>query len=94
MAQSGMAPRWRGDGRELFHMAPDNRIMSAEIGPKGDHLEVGAVRQLFETRSPQSPFGAYDNSADGRRFLVVTDVDQTNSEPITLVVNWTAALLK
>lgn len=90
----GMAPRWRGDGRELFYLAPDSRVMSAEIVPKGDRLEVGAVRPMFETRSLQSPVGAYDPSSDGKRFLVVTEADQTNSEPITLVVNWTADLRK
>jgi hypothetical protein len=68
--------------------------MSAEIWPKGERLEVGAVRPMFETRSLQSPVGAYDNTADGKRFLVVTEGDQTTSEPITLVVNWTADLRK
>ena len=90
----GMAPRWRGDGRELFYMAPDNRIMSVDIGPKGDRLEVGTVRPLFQTHSLQSIVGPYDSYSDGKRFLVVSESEQAASEPITLVVNWTAALRK
>jgi Tol biopolymer transport system component len=88
----GTSPRWRRDGRELFYMTQDNRIMSVEIGAKGDRLEIGAVRPLFQTRSLQGPGGTYDPSADGKRFLIVSESEQVTSEPITLVVNWTAAL--
>jgi len=88
----GSLPRWRSDGRELFYMAPDNRIMSAEIGLKGGRLEIGAVRPLFQTRSFQGPGGSYDASADGRRFLIVAEGELATSEPITLVLNWTADL--
>jgi len=88
----GSAPRWRRDGRELFYMAPDYRIMSAEVNTKGSRLEIGAVRPLFQTRSLQGPGATYDASADGKRFLVVSESEQAISEPITLVVNWTAAL--
>jgi eukaryotic-like serine/threonine-protein kinase len=55
----GAAPRWRGDGRELFYMAADNRIMSAEIAPKGGRLEIGAVQPLFQSRSLQTPGATY-----------------------------------
>jgi hypothetical protein len=35
---------------------------------------------------------AYDVSPDGQRFLVNMPVEQPESPPITVVVNWTAAL--
>jgi Tol biopolymer transport system component len=27
----GAAPRWRGDGRELFYLAPDGKMMAVEV---------------------------------------------------------------
>ncbi len=87
----GLAPRWRADGRELFYLAPDNRLVSAQIAPKDGGLEIGAVRPLFQTRTLLAA-GSYDVSADGKRFLVVSESESATSEPITLVVNWAAGL--
>jgi len=88
----GSAPRWRRDGLELFYMAPDNRLMSAEIRSKETGPEIGAVRPLLQMRSVQTPGAGYDASADGKRFLILTESEQASSEPITLVVNWDAGL--
>jgi len=88
----GTAPRWRGDGLELFYLAPDNRLMSAEIRPKGTRVEIGTVRPLFQSYSGQPGGGVYDPSADGKRFLFIAENELSGSEPITLVVNWTADL--
>src|SRR5262249_41250316 len=43
----GREPRWRGDGKELFYLAADNKLMAAELKVKGSTLEIGAVRPLF-----------------------------------------------
>ncbi len=93
ISTSGALPpaRWRADGKEIFYMAPDNKLMTAEVNGEGPMLEVGAVRALFEIRSG-GPGVAYDVTADGQRFLVNTAVEQKESTPITLVINWTADL--
>ncbi len=85
--------RWRGDGKEIFYLAPDNKLMAAEVNGQGATLEVGAVRALFEVRRG-GPGSVYDVTGDGQRFLVNTAVEQKTSSPITLVVNWTADLKK
>ena len=87
----GTGPVWRSDGRELFYLAPDNKLMSAEIEPRDSRLEIGSARPLFQTRAVAIS-GTFDVSADGKRFLVVTEGESPNSEPITLVVNWAAGL--
>ena len=87
----GIAPVWRSDGRELFYLAPDNKLMSAGIEPRDSRLEIGAVRPLFQTRTV-SISGIFNVSADGKRFLVISERGSANSEPITLVVNWLAGL--
>jgi Tol biopolymer transport system component len=84
----GSLPRWRRDGKEIFYLSADGRLMAAEVNIKGASVEVGAVRPLFGL--PVAITGAYryDVSADGQRFLAITEREQTAAEPITLVQNW------
>src|SRR5262245_44035371 len=85
----GSVTRWRGDGKELFYLAADNRLMAAEVKIEGSILEVGTVRTLFEIK-PARQGRDFDVTADGQRFLVNTLVKDLETSPITLVVNWTA----
>lgn len=89
----GQASHWRADGKELYYIAPDNRLMAAEVSMKGAEVEVGAVRPLFGPM-PTGLGYQHDVSPDGQRFLVVTPNEQGAPEPLTLVQNWTAALKK
>ncbi len=93
--EGGCYPHWRRDGRELFYLASDNKLMSAEVKANGSSLEVGAVRPLFETRPYYGQLSAnlYDVTADGQRFIVAYEAQQSNAA-ITLVVNWPADLRK
>ena len=58
----GMFPRWRRDGKEIFFVAPGNRVMSAGLAGGGD------PRPLFAAKMAFARF--YDVSADGQRFVV------------------------
>jgi Tol biopolymer transport system component len=87
----GNYPRWRGDGNEIFYLAPDNKLMAAAVNGRGTSFEVGAVRPLFDTRQAGVRY-AYDVTADGQRFLVNTAVEEADAAPITVVVNWTAGM--
>jgi Tol biopolymer transport system component len=89
----GNWPRWRRNGREIFYLSPDNRLMAAPVEGRGSAFEVGMVQPLFDTRVRTTRNYMYDVSPDGERFLLNTDVE-TGLEPITLVVNWTATLKK
>ena len=91
----GNLPRWRHDGKELFYLAPDNKLMVAAVNGQGAAFEVGAVGPLFEQMRPTGQRYIYDVSPDGQRFLVNTVGNQTApTTPITVVVNWTAGLRK
>jgi serine/threonine protein kinase/Tol biopolymer transport system component len=87
----GNWPRWRRDGREIFYMAPDNRLMVAAVDGQGSGFQISTVRPLFETRARINQRSMYDVSPDGQRFLINTIVEQA-VQPITLVVNWPALL--
>jgi len=89
----GDYPRWRRDGKELFYLSLDNKIMAVEVKANGSSFAIGAVRPLFETRANRSIVGAYDVSADGQRFLIAYEPGQPNAA-ITLVENWDAELKK
>jgi hypothetical protein len=88
----GNYPRWRADGRELFFMARDGKLMAASVNASGQEFLVSGERLLFSAHSSGSGRYPYDVSADGQRFLVNTIVEAAAPSPITLVVNWAAAL--
>ncbi|HEV2314253.1 MAG TPA: protein kinase, partial [Candidatus Acidoferrales bacterium] len=90
----GTRPRWRGDGKELFYLSLDNKIMSAEIAETESSLSVGKVQALFQANPSPNPGWLYNASPDGKRFLVVTQGPAGTAAPLTLVVNWLALLKK
>ena len=91
-----MQVRWSRDGKELFYIAADGRLMAVPIGPSSDGqtLTAGTAVPLFATRilgglpgqGNQRP--QYSVSPDAQRFLVHTIVEEETS-PITVVMNWT-----
>jgi eukaryotic-like serine/threonine-protein kinase len=89
----GCYARWRRDGKELFYLSPDNRIMAAEVKTDGSSFAIGAVKPLFETRVYRSTFGGYDVTADGQRFIICYEPGHPNVA-ITLVENWDSELKK
>jgi serine/threonine protein kinase/Tol biopolymer transport system component len=87
----GTGPRWRHDGKELFYLSPDKKIMSAEIFEQSESLVVGKVGPLF-TVNPLSGGYPYDVGADGKKFVVDTQATPKTNQPLTLVVNWLSLL--
>jgi dipeptidyl aminopeptidase/acylaminoacyl peptidase len=89
----GIYPRWCPDGKELYYIAPDGKLMAAAITVNGAALEPpGAPVALFQTRilggGVDSQQGKqYDVSPDGR-FLINTVLADTNPAPITILQNW------
>ena len=47
----GIQPRWRADGKELFYLTADDRVMAAEI-EAGETFQPGVPHMLF-SRSPR-----------------------------------------
>jgi serine/threonine protein kinase len=90
----GAQPRWRGDGKEIFYIAPDRKLMAVEVKAGGSTFEAGVPKVLFQTHviSYPNPRNAYDVSADGQRFLIITPLEEATTTPITVVANWTADL--
>jgi serine/threonine protein kinase len=89
----GRAPRWRGDGRELYYLSPDRKMMAVPI-TYAPQFDSGLPQPLFGNVDLRDlPVNAqYDVAADGSRFLLNRAVGEQGSRPLTIVQNWTAAL--
>lgn len=86
--------RWQADGKELFYIAADRRLMAVAL-KGGARFESGVARPLFDTgMTPHwgTARNHYDVSRDGKRFLFMTPVDDDRSSPFTVVVNWKHAM--
>ena len=93
--RGGAQAHWRGDGKELFYLAPDGKLMAVEVTVSAGSLETGLPRALFATGITGSfvdRFTHYLVTRDGQRFLVNISDEDVNSAPITVVLNWDAPL--
>jgi Tol biopolymer transport system component len=90
----GTRPVWSRDGKELYYIAADGKMMAVEV-KSGAKFEAGVPQPLFETHDGR--FGDvnawFDVSKDGR-FLIPVQAAQSDTVPMTVVINWTAALKK
>jgi Tol biopolymer transport system component len=88
-AAGGFEASWRGDGREVFYVAPDFRLMSVAVSRSPAGLTFGPPRALFRIPHKSNPgFGGRDYavSRDGQRFLVIERPSEAASSPIAVVV--------
>src|SRR5207245_314555 len=70
-SQGGTQAKWRGDGKELFYIAPDKKLMAVSV-ESGSTLVAGTPHALFQTRITGTKFvwSQYDVTPDGQRFLI------------------------
>ena len=94
-ANGGAQSRWNKNGKEIFYMLLDSKMMAApvKLSPDGQSLETGTLVALFPVRIAGGPLPGinkqqYAVSSDGQRFLVNLAVDEGVASPITLILNW------
>jgi serine/threonine protein kinase len=92
----GSMPCWRGDGKELYYLTPNNKLIAAEMKATNGSLQVLATKTLFQTAAAPTRTGGspYDVIPDGKRFLVDTQISDQTSALLNVVENWTAELKK
>ena len=88
-------PRWREDGKELFYLTADDRVMAAEI-EAGDTFRARAPQLLFRAPGVNTLFLEtllhFDVSEDGQQFLIDVAAEESEQSPVTVVLNWRAEL--
>jgi serine/threonine protein kinase/Tol biopolymer transport system component len=76
----GSLARWRRDGRELYFISSDRKLMAVPIDASG---VPGQARALFNVAAWQD----YDVTRDGRIVAVVPEVVGAE-QPLAVIVNW------
>ena len=82
----GFSPRWRGDGRELFYLAPDGSVMAIEVGTTRE-FRPGTAKRLFTVPRVLPAWGV---AANGTRFLFAVPVSPP--PPFHVIHDWQALL--
>jgi Tol biopolymer transport system component len=91
-SEGGVQPRWRADGKELFYIGEEGKLMAVPV-KSGDSFEFGTPVPLFQPPVPDAPpSSGYEVSADGQRFLLRTIPAGLKPSRITVLSHWETAV--
>jgi len=84
----GLQARWRADGKELFYISMDKKLMAVAIDTSHDEPMAGVPHVLFQTRiiGPRLVLFQYAVSPDGSRFLI-NSMPSVGEAPLTVLMN-------
>ena len=69
ISNSGAQPRWRHDGRQLFYIAADKKLMTATFDPRTGN--AGAPHPVFQTRIVAASIAGFQyDVSPGGHFLI------------------------
>jgi len=91
----GSAPLWSKDGKEIYYVGPDKQLMVVDVKTSGTSIEQGIPKRLFtmDVDLYNNP-NRYAVTKDDKRFLVNISTGVSNSNPITVVLNWPSEIKK
>ncbi len=84
---------WRRDGKELYFMSLDSRVIAAEISRSGSAVKVGRLREAFDARSRGIRF-LRGITPDSQRLLGVYYPLEARPADLTLVTDWVGDVRK
>jgi hypothetical protein len=92
--RGGRWPMWSDDGRRLFFLTHDNRMMDVQVTRAGDDLRVTVPVERFRTPVPNGGIDRvqYWPSPDGQRFLFNARLEEAVPRTINVVLAWPALL--
>ena len=90
----GGDPRWRSDGRELYFVSADRKLMAVAV-QTDSKFQAGQPTPLFDVKVSGliDVRAHYAVTADGKRFLV-NSMGEGDDSPMIVLLNWTALLKK
>jgi dipeptidyl aminopeptidase/acylaminoacyl peptidase len=98
ISKGGSMPHWRHDGKELFYISADSKMMAVNV-TTAPEFRYGNPKALFEARIFGGPrtlnVTRYDVAPDGQKFLInalAADASSALTSPITVVLNWQMGL--
>jgi eukaryotic-like serine/threonine-protein kinase len=83
----GAQPRWRADGKELFYITNDKKLMAVAMDMSHGEPAVGVPHILFQTRiiATRTVVFQYVVSRDGNRFLI-NSMPSVGAAPLTVLM--------
>src|SRR5262245_51116096 len=90
----GGDPRWRDDGKELFFISADRKLMAVDVQTDAK-FQASEPKPLFDLKVSGlvDVRSHYAVTKDGKRFLL-NWTGEGNDLPLTVMLNWTSALKK
>jgi Tol biopolymer transport system component len=90
----GGQPRWRGDGKEIFYLSPDGRLMAATVRETPTGLEVGIPTMLVPADRLKAvvqgmDYDDYAVTSNGQRFLMKVAASKDIGQRIHVLLDWT-----
>lgn len=91
---TGLWPMWGDDGRRLYYLTTDFRLMEVHVSATPDGLRVSAPIELFRAPTPNGPVVRvqYWPAPDGQRFLYIARQEAAMPRTINVVLNWPALI--
>ena len=88
----GLDPQWRQDGKQLFFVSPDKKLMVVDVNDERGEVSFGPPRALFGVASVswEAIGHAYVVAANGQRFLVNRLSESAAAAPIGIILNSTS----
>ena len=90
----GVQPQWSRDGRELFYLAVDGKLMTVPIKTDADGIVTGVPKQLFPTRVQVNPSEDQYAVVNGGERFIVMEPTRSVTPRIYVTLNWAAGLPK
>ena len=95
----GMMPAWSADGRQIYYISPERKMMSVPVS-LGTSFDAGMPVALFDAHVRQIstaavvtvPLRQFAVTRDGSKFLLNRVVGEEGTRPMTLVQNWSSGL--
>jgi Tol biopolymer transport system component len=90
----GRDSQWSSDGREIFFLSADGKMMASRIRESGGTLEFDRAIPLFGADATAWDWDqriGYAVAPDGR-FLVTIRPERIAADPVIAILDWTAAL--
>ena len=90
----GQAPAWRRDGKELYFLSLDNRLMAVpiQLAPSFESGSPVAFSEPLKVSSLDLTFGGFAATPDGSRFLVRLPQSEPAARSARLILNWPAEM--
>ena len=87
----GDAPRWSANGKELYYVTPDSKVMRVDV-TTSPTFQAGTPKLLFQAQDANDANGNY--TIDGKKFVFLVPAEQTGQarSAFNVVLNWQALL--